>query len=84
MQQHVEDAVTFNEDIFFDRPHTVKAVMITMRKCLHDYFGISEVTPIETGEPLQMIVSGITSKNSEMCLQVRFLSELAEQAASIL
>ncbi|KAL8451071.1 hypothetical protein Emag_002944 [Eimeria magna] len=26
-----------------------------MRKCLHDYFGISEVSPLETGEPALMI-----------------------------
>lgn len=69
MQQNA-NSVAFNEDIFFDHPHTVKAVLITMRKCLHDYFGISEVTPIESGEPQLMIVSGITSKNNEMCLQV--------------
>ena len=69
-------SVAFNEDIFFDHPHTVKGVMISMRKALHDYFGISEVKPIETGEPQLMIVAGITSKESEMCLQVSRLLSL--------
>ncbi|KAL8429816.1 hypothetical protein ACSSS7_006314 [Eimeria intestinalis] len=77
------DAVAFNEDIFFDHPHTVKAVMITMRKCLHDYFGISEVSPIETGEPALMIVAGITSKDSEMCLQVHpFATRISKQSSN--
>ncbi|CDJ33161.1 LOW QUALITY PROTEIN: CpCCp1/Cpa135, related [Eimeria mitis] len=42
-----------------------------MKKSIHDYFGITEVKAIETGEPQLMIVAGITSKESEMCLQVR-------------
>lgn len=68
--------MAFNEDIFFDHPRTVKAVSIAMRKSLHDYFGMSLVEPLETGEPQLMIVSGITSKDGEMCLQVKGLSIL--------
>ncbi|PFH37677.1 F5/8 type C domain-containing protein [Besnoitia besnoiti] len=62
--------VAFNEEMVFDHPHTAKAVKISMRKAIHDFFGINEVVPLSAGEPLAMLISGITSETGEMCLQV--------------
>ncbi|KFH14020.1 F5/8 type C domain-containing protein [Toxoplasma gondii MAS] len=56
--------------MLFDHPHTAKIVTISMRKAIHDFFGINEVVPLSAGEPLAMLVSGITNEDGEMCLQV--------------
>lgn len=40
-----------------------------MRKALNQFFGINQITPIGAGQPLIMIVGGITSPSGDMCLQ---------------
>lgn len=51
--------------------------MITMRKCIHDYFGIADVSILENGEKVMIIISGITSTEGEMCLQVFTLNHVS-------
>lgn len=67
------NAVSFDEDVYFEHPESAKAVTISMRKAVHDYFGINEVSVIGGGEPLIMLISGITSPTGDMCLQASLI-----------
>ncbi|PHJ15853.1 f5 8 type c domain-containing protein [Cystoisospora suis] len=77
-------AMAFNEELLFDHPHTAKKVKIAMRRAIHDFFGINEVVPISAGEPLAMVIAGITSPEGEMCLQVEGGDYNQEGAAVVL
>ncbi|XP_026193943.1 uncharacterized protein LOC34617699 [Cyclospora cayetanensis] len=61
---------SFDEIISFSSPQECKVIVLTMRKATNQFFGINEITPLGAGQPLFMIVAGITSPSGEMCLQV--------------
>ncbi|KFG31289.1 F5/8 type C domain-containing protein [Toxoplasma gondii p89] len=68
----------YDEDILFGHDEEAKVVVIGMRKQIHGFYGINEAKPLGSGEPLMMIIGGITSPAGEMCLQVeagKFSSE---------
>lgn len=44
-------------------------VVVTMRKAVNQFFGINQITPIGAGQPLFLIVAGVTSPSGEMCLE---------------
>ncbi|PFH35910.1 F5/8 type C domain-containing protein [Besnoitia besnoiti] len=60
----------YDEDILFPKDEDAKVVVIGMRRQIHGFYGINEARPLGSGEPLMMIIGGITSPAGEMCLQV--------------
>lgn len=66
----------FDEDLLFEKPDLAETVKISMRGTANNYFGITQVTPIASSQPIGMLVSGITSPAGEMCLQVNTYNNL--------
>lgn len=60
----------FDEELLFEKPDMADTVKVSMRGAPNNYFGITQVTPISSTQPIGMVVSGMTSPIGEMCLQV--------------
>nr|CEL69159.1 TPA: LCCL domain containing protein, related [Neospora caninum Liverpool] len=75
-------ATAYDEDILFGGDEEAKVVVIGMRNQIHGFYGINEAKPLGSGEPLMMIVGGVTSPAGEMCLQELWYSTPQMQLVS--
>ncbi|CDJ51219.1 LCCL domain-containing protein / F5/8 type C domain-containing protein, putative [Eimeria brunetti] len=69
--EHASDEqASFEEVIPFNTPQECRVIVITMRKPTNEFFGINQITPIGAGQPMFMIIAGISSPAGDMCLEV--------------